>query len=128
MNPSRRRSCAYRDSDRLIILDNAQRLTERSRKFLIDFDATRTPIALLGNPEIVQQFSATINTSAAGRCRNITLSDAEHAAEVNKKTVLTLLKTCFPRLLEDKARQTVRLKCSALRTAVPHAPCATCSA
>lgn len=97
----------FRDSDRLIILDNAQRITERCRKFLIDFyDATRTPIALIGNPEIVAQFQKNDqHFSRLGRCTNVTLTDAEHAAETNKKTVLTLLETYLPEAAHDKAAQ-----------------------
>lgn len=102
----------FRDSDRLIILDNAQRLTERSRKFLIDFfDATRTPIALLGNPEIVKQFERNDqHFSRLGRCINVTLSDAEHVAEQNKKTVLTLLETYLPEARDDKEAQHLSLE------------------
>lgn len=97
----------FRDSDRLIILDNAQRLTERSRKFLCDFyDATRTPIALIGNPEIVKQFEKNDqHFSRLGRCINVTLSEAEQAAENNRRTVLTLLENFMPVALDDKAVQ-----------------------
>lgn len=44
-------------SGRLLIIDNAQRLTESARRWIADFwDATRIPIALLGNPEIEGQW------------------------------------------------------------------------
>lgn len=94
----------FRDSDRLIIFDNGQRLTERCRKFLCDFyDATRTPIALLGNPEIVGQFERNDqHKSRLGRCVNVTLSEAEHLAEIDKMTVLTLVETHFPAAKPDK--------------------------
>jgi len=43
------------NSNRLIILDNAQRMTPGAREWLFDFhDATGCPVALLGNPEILQ--------------------------------------------------------------------------
>lgn len=103
---------SFRDSDRLIILDNAQRLTERCRKFLCDFyDATRTPIALLGNPEIVGQFERNDqHKSRLGRCVNVTLSEAEHLAEIDKKTVLTLMQTHFPAAAADKEAQSILLE------------------
>lgn len=45
------------NSGRLLIIDNAQRLTESARRWIADFwDATRIPIALLGNPEIESQW------------------------------------------------------------------------
>lgn len=47
-----------RNSGRLLIIDNAQRLTESARRWLADFwDETRIPIALIGNPEIVKQWA-----------------------------------------------------------------------
>lgn len=42
------------DSNRLLILDNAQRLTQGGREWLFDFhDRTHCPIALVGNPEVL---------------------------------------------------------------------------
>ena len=42
-------------SNRLLIFDNAQRLTAGSREWLFDFhDRTRCPVALVGNPEVLQ--------------------------------------------------------------------------
>lgn len=43
-----------RNSNRLIIIDNAQRLTAGARAFIFDFhDETGCPIAMLGNPEVL---------------------------------------------------------------------------
>jgi DNA transposition AAA+ family ATPase len=55
----------FRNSDRLLLIDNAHRLRNSGLKFLFDFhDETGIPICLVGNPEIVdvlkrndQQFS-----------------------------------------------------------------------
>lgn len=48
----------FRDSQTMLILDNAQRLTNSARNWLADFyDYTGTPIALFGNPEIEQQWA-----------------------------------------------------------------------
>jgi len=55
----------FSDSHRLIIIDNAHRMTSGARQWIFDFhDATGCPIALVGNPEILdairendQQFS-----------------------------------------------------------------------
>ena len=90
-----------RDSDRLLIIDNAQRLTESGRKWLADFhDATRIGIALVGNPEIEEQFLRNDqHASRLGRCVDVTaITDA-------KTTVLHLLKSYLPDALEDKATQ-----------------------
>jgi DNA transposition AAA+ family ATPase len=54
-----------RKSNRILIVDNAHRLTKSGREWLFDFqDATGIPIALVGNPEVLdaiedndQQFS-----------------------------------------------------------------------
>jgi len=108
----------FRDSERLIVIDNFQRATERSRKFLVDFyDATRTPIALIGNPEIVTQFRKNDqHFSRLGRCCDITKTEAEMLADTNKRTVFTLLETNFPAALNDKEAQSRALE--VLRT--PH--------
>jgi DNA transposition AAA+ family ATPase len=102
----------FRDSDRLIIIDNAQRLTARSRKFLMDFyDATRTPIAMLGNQEIVKQFEANDqHSSRLGRCIDVTDAGGDKRASVDKASVLTLLRTYLPQATEDKAAQTQALE------------------
>lgn len=101
----------FRDSDRLLVLDNGQRLTERCRKFLCDFhDATRTPIAILGNPEIVAQFEKNDqHKSRLGRCCNVTLTEAEQIEENNKRTVLTLLENHFAAARSDKQAQSLVL-------------------
>lgn len=63
------------DSDRLIIIDNAQRLTEAARKWLSDFwHSTRVPTALIGNPEIERQWQRNDqHGSRVGLHRDITL-------------------------------------------------------
>jgi DNA transposition AAA+ family ATPase len=69
-------------SNRLIIVDNAHRLTTGGREWLFDFhDATLVPIALVGNPEILngiktndQQFSR------IGLCREIKMKDPKQVA------------------------------------------------
>lgn len=44
----------FKNSGRLIIVDNAQRITNSGLDFLFDFyDETKTPIALFSNPEIL---------------------------------------------------------------------------
>ena len=94
-----------RDSDRLLIIDNAQRLTESGRKWLADFhDATRIGIALIGNPEIEDQFLRNDqHASRLGRCVDVTtITDT-------KTTVLHLLKSYLPEAAEDKAAQTEAL-------------------
>lgn len=47
---------ALRGSNRLLVIDNANRATAAARKWLFDFhDATRCPVLLLGNPDIVEK-------------------------------------------------------------------------
>jgi len=94
-----------RDSDRLLIIDNAQRLTESGRKWLADFhDATRLGIALVGNPEIEDQFLRNDqHASRLGRCVDITdITDT-------KTTVLHLIKSYLPEAEDDKATQSEAL-------------------
>ncbi|MBB5033137.1 AAA family ATPase [Prosthecobacter vanneervenii] len=102
----------FRDSDRLIIIDNAQRLTSRSRKFIMDFfDATRTPIALFGNPEIVRLFEANDqHASRLGRCIDVTDAGGEARSDVDKASVLTLLKAYMPEAANDKGAQSQALE------------------
>lgn len=46
----------FRDSSRLLIVDNAQRLSGSGRQWLFDFsDDARCPIALVGNPELLDR-------------------------------------------------------------------------
>lgn len=45
-----------KDSNRLIIIDNAHRLSSSGRQWVFDFhDATGCPIALVGNPEVLDE-------------------------------------------------------------------------
>jgi len=47
----------FRHSHRLIIIDNAQRLARSGREWLLDFhDETECPVALVGNPEVLDYF------------------------------------------------------------------------
>ena len=48
-----------RGSNRLVLLDNGQRLTHNARKYLFDLhDETHCPVVLFGNPEILDQIKA----------------------------------------------------------------------
>jgi DNA transposition AAA+ family ATPase len=102
----------FRDSDRLIIIDNAQRLTEASRKFLADFyDVTRTPIAMLGNPEIEDQWNKNDqHGSRLGRAIDVTLNEPESAPAANKSTVHELLSQFMPSATQDVAAQKLTLE------------------
>ena len=94
-----------KDSDRLLIMDNAQRLPPSVRKWLADFhDAAHIGIALIGNPEIVDQFSVNVqHSSRLGRCVDVTtIADT-------KATVLHLLKSYLPEAADDRATQTEAL-------------------
>lgn len=69
-------------SDRLIIVDNAQRVPLSGLRWLMDFnDATRTPFALVGNPEKIMLRLQTDDalSSRVGLCKSISadIKDAE---------------------------------------------------
>lgn len=88
-------------SDRLLILDNAHRVTEAARRWIADFwEATRLPIALLGNPEIERQFQRNDqHGSRVGLHRDITgaLKKSEAA------TAAHLIRLHFPEAEGDAA-------------------------
>lgn len=49
----------FRDASRLLIVDNAQRLSASGRQWLFDFsDDAKCPIALVGNPELLDKIRA----------------------------------------------------------------------
>lgn len=49
----------FRDSSRLLIVDNAQRLSASGRQWLFDFsDDAKCPIAMVGNPELLDKIRA----------------------------------------------------------------------
>lgn len=88
-------------SDRLVIIDNAQRLTESARRWLADFwDATRCPVALIGNPEIEKQWEKNDqHGSRVGLHRDVTedLKDQSTA----KATASHLLRLHLPSAAQD---------------------------
>lgn len=78
----------FKGSNRLLILDNAHRLTKSAREWLFDFhDETGIPVALLGNPEVLdairlndQQFSR------IGLCHGLKLTKEEVKRPVEQLT------------------------------------------
>ncbi|MEI6034501.1 MAG: AAA family ATPase [Verrucomicrobiae bacterium] len=66
-------------SNRLLLLDNGQRLTIAAREYLFDLhDATRCPVVLFGNPEIIDQIKSNDQQfSRIGICPEIKLKDKE---------------------------------------------------
>jgi DNA transposition AAA+ family ATPase len=89
-----------RNGQRLIILDNGQRMKETTRKWLADFwESVRCPIAIFGNPEILTQWQANDqHGSRVGVRRDLTVELAKEAAE----TAAHMLRLHFPAGLEDK--------------------------
>lgn len=71
-------------SNRLIILDNAQRLTRSARDFAFDLhDATGCPVALIGNPSVKEDIKPNDqHFSRIGIAREIVLKN-DHAKIVN---------------------------------------------
>ncbi len=72
----------FRGTDRLLIIDNAQRLTAYGREWIFDFhDATGMAISLVGNPDLVISRSANDQQkSRIGLLVRITLGDPREAA------------------------------------------------
>jgi len=66
-------------SNRLILLDNGQRLTIAAREYLFDLhDETRCPVVLFGNPEIIDQIKHNDQQfSRIGLCPEIKLKEKE---------------------------------------------------
>jgi DNA transposition AAA+ family ATPase len=91
------------DSQRLLIIDNAHRLTESARRWLADFwEETRLPIALVGNPEIEQQWQRNDqHGSRVGLHRDITL-DLVKKATTTKATARHLLHLHLPAAQDDQ--------------------------
>ena len=75
-----------RGSDRLIIVDNAHRLTSTARAWLFDFhDLTGCPIALVGNPEVLTAIRLNDqHFSRIGIHQKVDL-DARHTADYARK-------------------------------------------
>ena len=72
----------FKGSDRLFIFDNAHRLTADSLRWVFDFqDATDCPIALVGNPEVLDEIRDNDQMfSRIGIARKIEMRDADHVA------------------------------------------------
>lgn len=85
-------------SDRLIIIDNAHRLTEGARRWLADFwDTTHIPIALIGNPEIERQWQRNDqHGSRVGLHRDVTLDLVKGEKSTAKATAVHLLRLHLP--------------------------------
>lgn len=86
-------------SDRLLILDNAQRLCESTRRWICDlYDETQIPIALIGNPEIQAQWERNDqHGSRVGLCRSIVATDKT----VLQRSAATLLNLHLPDAAND---------------------------
>lgn len=76
----------FKDSSRLLIIDNAQRLDTSGRQWLFDFqDETGAPIALIGNPEAIDLIRANDQQfSRIGISRNYELESGEIPAAAHR--------------------------------------------
>jgi hypothetical protein len=88
----------FKGSRRLVVVDNAQRLTAGARQWLFDFhDATGCPIALLGNPEILDKIRLSDQQfSRVGLRREIKGGDARGDAG-------SMVRLHWPEVAEDAA-------------------------
>lgn len=89
-------------SDRLVIIDNAHKLTESARRWLADFwDETGLPIALIGNPEIEGQWARNDqHGSRVGLHRDVTLDLVRKDRSTAKATASHLLRLHLPEAAE----------------------------
>jgi len=94
-----------RDNGMMLVLDNAQRLTRYSRDWLRDLlDDSGIPIALIGNPEIIEQWrKCDQHRRVVGLKRDVSVDLIEHGedgqpipGETAEATVHHLLKRHFP--------------------------------
>jgi DNA transposition AAA+ family ATPase len=90
------------NSQRLLIIDNAHRLTESARRWLADFwEETKLPIALIGNPEIEVQWQRNDqHGSRVGLHRDITLDLSKRPATA-KATARHLIHLHLPAAQDD---------------------------
>lgn len=72
----------FKGSNRLIIVDNAQRLTKGGLEWLFDFhDAMKCPIAMVGNPEVLTKIKRNDQQfSRIGNARKVVLKKPTEAA------------------------------------------------
>jgi hypothetical protein len=89
-----------RDTESMIIIDNAQRMTRHARDWMRDFlDLTGTPIALVGNPEIIDQWAkCDQHKRVVGLKRDVSLDlfDPDPALNTSERTVQLLIKRHLP--------------------------------
>lgn len=89
-------------SDRLIIIDNAQRLTESARRWLADFwEMTRCSIALIGNPEILSQWKRNDQHGSRVGLRRDVSTDLTDAA-IAKASAAHLIRLHLPEAIDNK--------------------------
>jgi DNA transposition AAA+ family ATPase len=98
-----------RNSDRLIIIDNAQRVPLSGLRWVMDFnDATHTPFALLGNPD---QIMARLLTDAAlssrvGLCKSIDSDTTRPEVKAWLQAAADrMVKTMWPEAYKDIRKQ-----------------------
>lgn len=107
-----------RDNGMMLVLDNAQRLTRHSRDWLRDLlDDAGIPIALIGNPEIIEQWrKCDQHRRVVGLKRDVSVDLIEHGAdgqaipgETSEATVAHLLKRHFPQANATVKREALKL-------------------
>lgn len=104
----------FRDVQMMFIIDNAQRLTASARNWLCDFmDYTGAAVALVGNPEISQQWSRVDQHSrrvGLHRDVSIDLYDQDEQRNTSATTVDYLMKQHLPDVAGNKTIRTEALK------------------
>lgn len=90
-----------KDSGMLLVIDNAHRLTEAARRFLADFwEESHLSIALIGNPEIQDQFERNDqHGSRVGLQRDVTLTLSQNKAA----TARHMLELHLPEAADNKS-------------------------
>lgn len=104
----------FRDKQVMFVIDNAQRLTASARNWLADFlDYTGASIALIGNPEISDQWSRVDqHARRVGLHRDVSIDlfDEDAARNTSAVTVNYLLKQHLPEVASNPTIRTEALK------------------
>lgn len=97
---------AFKDSGRLIIVDNAQRLTRGALAYLFDFhDATGCPVALIGNPEVLDKIRGSDQFfSRVGLMEEVTVGGTAEAEQIAGR-LLSRIDASLPQTLRAEATQ-----------------------
>jgi len=98
-----------RNSNRIIIVDNAQRATLSGLRWLMDLhDATGLPIALIGNPEVLARLAVSDQLTSRIGLRHDIGSDAANWIKTAADEIVSVMWPEVPREVRLLAHETAR--------------------